>query len=97
MARAEKIISVALGKEVKFSDGLLTLRDCYLSAEVNLRAVGSMKLAGEKVLMKASSMYAELVEQHRTVTDRVTELENQRALFELDYERCLRENEGLYA
>ncbi|CAH1436400.1 unnamed protein product [Lactuca virosa] len=71
LAQHEKIISITNVKEMKFFDGLLTLRDHYLSAEVNLRAADSMKLAGKEVLIKAGGMYAELVEQHIVMTERV--------------------------
>ncbi|CAH1449098.1 unnamed protein product [Lactuca virosa] len=64
---------------------------------VNLRAADSMKLDGEEFLMKACSMYVELVEQHRTANDRVVVLENQRALMEANYERRLWDNEVLRA
>ncbi|CAH1449652.1 unnamed protein product [Lactuca virosa] len=86
-----------LREEVKFFLWILTLRDRYLSVEVNLWAADSMKLDGEEVLMKEGGMYVELVEQHRAVIGMVVVLENLRALLEADYKRCLWENEVLRA
>lgn len=56
IARAQKIISVALGRDLKFFDGLLTLQDRFLDVEVNLRLAEGMKLASEEMLVKAAEM-----------------------------------------
>ncbi|CAI9292543.1 unnamed protein product [Lactuca saligna] len=57
---SEKIISTILGRDLKFFDRLLTLRDCFLDVEVNLRVAEGMKLASEDMLVKAGEMYADL-------------------------------------
>ncbi|CAH1436585.1 unnamed protein product [Lactuca virosa] len=97
IARAENIISTVLGLELKFFDGSLSLRVCYLFVEVSLRAAESMNLTGEEMLFKARKMYAELDGRYRDVVGRVTILENQMRLLESNYEACLQENYVLRA
>ncbi|CAH1434540.1 unnamed protein product [Lactuca virosa] len=53
---AEKIISVVLGRDLKFFDGLLTLRYGFLAEEVNLRVAEGMKLASDEMMVKAREM-----------------------------------------
>lgn len=49
-------------KESKLYNGLLSLGNRYLSTEVNLRAVESMKSASEEVLFEAGKHHVELTD-----------------------------------
>lgn len=64
VACAEQIISTVLGRDLKFFDRLLTLRDHFLVPDVNLRVVDGMKLAIEEMLVKAKEIYADLSTRH---------------------------------
>ncbi|CAH1442928.1 unnamed protein product [Lactuca virosa] len=89
---AEKIIFAVLGRDLKFFDGLLTLRDRFLAARVNVRVVEGMKLAREEMLVKVGEMYADLSIRYRDAAAKVTSLENQGTLVQAKYESCLQEN-----
>ncbi|CAH1446064.1 unnamed protein product [Lactuca virosa] len=89
IARAEKIISATLRRDLKFFDGLLTLQDWFLDAEMNLRVAEGMKLASKEMLVKAGEMYVDLSIRHWDAMAKVASLENQGTLVQAKYEACL--------
>lgn len=82
----EKIISAVLGRDLKFFDGLLTLRDRFLDVEVNMRVFEGMKLASEEMLVKVGEMYVELSICYRDAMAKVVLLESQKTLVQANYE-----------
>lgn len=84
-------------KESKLYNGLLSLGNRYLSTEVNLRAVESMKSASEEVLFEAGKHHVELTDWFHVSSERISFLENQRSLWEADYEAFLQENKVMRA
>lgn len=56
-----------LGWDLKFFDGLLTLPDWFLAAEVNLCVVEDIKLASEEILEKSREMYSDILIHPRDV------------------------------
>ncbi|CAI9274374.1 unnamed protein product [Lactuca saligna] len=76
-AHAEKIISAALGRVLKFFAEFLNLRYRFLAAEVNLHVAEGMNLASEEMLVKAREMFADLSICNRDAVAKVASLDNQ--------------------
>lgn len=76
IARAEKIIFILLGWDLKYFDVLLTLRDRFLVAEVNLQVAEGMKLASKEMLVKVGEMYDNMSIHHWDAMAEVALLEN---------------------
>lgn len=95
IARANKIIPVALGRDLKFFDVLFTLRDRFLAVEVNICVVEVMKIASEVMWVKVGEIYVNLSTCHRDAITKVVSVENERALIQTNYETCLQENDLL--
>ncbi|CAH1453008.1 unnamed protein product [Lactuca virosa] len=90
IARDEDILVVVNRKESKFYDGLVSLHDRYLYAEVNLCGAEGTKSAGEEIFLEAVKYHAEMRDRFCTTSERISFLENQRSLLEVNYEAGLR-------
>ncbi|CAH1453592.1 unnamed protein product [Lactuca virosa] len=93
IARVENIISTMLERDLKFFDGLLTLRDQLLVVKFNLRVAKGMKLVGEEMLLKVREIYANLSIRYYDIVAKVVMPENQKSLVEAYYAACLQEKD----
>ncbi|CAI9265975.1 unnamed protein product [Lactuca saligna] len=76
IANVENIIYIVLRQELKFFDGLLTLRDRFLGANITLWFAKGMKLASEEMLLKVGEMYVDLSIHYKDIVANIVVLEH---------------------